>query len=151
VDKGPTFHDCAFPYDGCSWSAKFRSEPDGGWTLRGDHISNNLTADLIAAAERLSYRVAIQRNPGMPGGIGAEGATVWIPLLAGGMGVKFTQYEHQYTNRVHASQKTRIIGPLAFRVLLQFLRFDPPKRRLKGEMRVPSRQEIAALVQAAGD
>ena len=86
-----------FPYHGFAWSEKFRSEPRGGWTLRRDHISNNLTADLIAAAERLSPKLAIERNPGMPGGIGAEGATVWIPLLDGGMGVEFTQFEH----RVH--------------------------------------------------
>jgi hypothetical protein len=134
-----------FPYDGVSWSTRFRSEPDGGWTLRRDHISNNLTADLIAAAERLSRNLATTRNPGVPGGIYAEGATVWIALLDGGMGVEFSQYEHEYTNRVHASQKTRITGPLAFRVLLQFLRFELPHRRLKGELRVPDVHEIAAL------
>jgi hypothetical protein len=136
-----------FPYHGVAWSDKFRSEPGRGWTLRRDHISNNLTADLIAAAERLSAKVDTEWNPGMPGGVGAEGATVWIPLLDGGLNVEFTQYEHQNTNRVHAYQKTRITGPLAFRVMLQFLGFESPRGRLKGETRVPARQEIAALAQ----
>jgi len=54
---------------------------------------------------------------------------VWISLLDCGFGVKFTRYEHEYTNPVHASQKTRITGPLAFRVVLQFLCFEPPQRR----------------------
>src|SRR5687768_365325 len=58
-----------FPYHGFAWSEKFSSEPGHGWTLHRDHISNNLTADLIAAAERLSPRLAIERNPGMPGGM----------------------------------------------------------------------------------
>ncbi len=135
-----------YPYRNRRWKEWFKSFPEGGWKLRQDHIHNCLSADLIAAAECLTSKMDITNYPGMPGGIGAEGACVNIPLLDGSVSVEFLQYEDQYTNKVHASQKTLVTGPLAFRVLLELLGFSGPIGRLKGEKRVPKHPEVVALV-----
>src|SRR5262249_26384852 len=52
-----------FPYYGFAWSEKFRSESSGGWAFRRDHISKKLTADLIAAPQRLSPKPGHKRKP----------------------------------------------------------------------------------------
>lgn len=147
-----------YPYEGVRWSDRFKSSPrcdrygipkptlGHGWRPRRDHILNNLTADLIAAAELLGVGAEIETAGGWPGGLGAEGVVVSIPLLDGELSVAFTMSEHQTTNRVHAWQVTLVTGPLALRALVELLGFSPPGRRLRGEARAPGQKSIAEEV-----
>ena len=136
------------PYTGIAWSLEFCSIPHSdAWRLRHDHIGNGLTADLIAAAELLTLPYHDEYSGGFPGGATGEGMSTWLPFLDGGVFVDFSQYEHEYTNTVHASQITVVRGALALRYLLNFLGFEPPKRRLKGEKCVSELQHILLLLE----
>ena len=125
---------------------RFEGKGNGCWALRSDRILNNLTADVLAAAEALGGKLATKSASGMPGGIGAEVGTVWVALLDGGVGVEVTLYEHETTNRMRAYQRTTIRGPRAYRALLELLGCHWIKRRLQGESATPSHEELTQLV-----
>jgi hypothetical protein len=116
------------------------------WCLRRDHVCNELTADLLAAAEHLGGVVHARRDAGLPGGIGAEGGVVWVELLDGGVGVVTSLVESEYTNRVSGRQRTVITGPIAFRALLEVLGFDQPLRKLAGEAKAPRHEQVVEMV-----
>jgi hypothetical protein len=103
------------------------------WEPRRQGILSSLTADLLAAAQALGGRLHVRVSPGSPGGFHAEGGDVWVELLDGGVGVEVEISEHQTTNRVHAAQRTTILGAGAFRALTRTLGFDHVRRRLPGE------------------
>ena len=127
-------------------SERFEGKGTGCWALRRDPILNDMTADLIAAAEILGGRLGAHGESSFPGGIGAESSTIWVDVLDGGVGVKVVMWEHQYTNRVHARQRTTIRGSNAYRALLELLGFDWINRRLPGEVVTPSDDEIKNIV-----
>ena len=136
------------PYTGIAWSHEFCSIPHSdAWRLRHDQIGNGLTADLIATAELLALPHHDKSSGGFPGGATGEGMSAWLPFLDGGVFVDFSQYEHEYTNTVHASQITVVHGALALRYLLDFLGFEPPKSRLKGEKCISEFQHILSLLE----
>jgi hypothetical protein len=156
----PSYMQSAYPYAGPvnlsfrRTNAKDRQRylDEGGaplvptWCLRRDRVCNELTADLLAAAERLGGVVHARRDAGLPGGIGAEGGVVWVELLDGGVGVVTSLVESEYTNRVSGRQRTVITGPMAFRALLEVLGFDQPLRKLAGEAKAPVHEETVELV-----
>lgn len=125
----------------------FKGQGEGCWVLRRDAILNNLSADLLAAADLLNGKSASSGISGMPGGIGIESGKVWVSLLDGAVGVELHISEHEYTNRVSGRQRTTIRGPLAYRVLLEFLGFDYSPRKLYCESKAPSRKEIREAIQ----
>ena len=112
-----------------------------------DRIVNNLTADLLAAADHLGAESESERESGNPGGFGLDTAHVWVPVLDGGVGVEFHQGQDEWTNRMEGWQQTTIRGPRAYRVLLEFLGFKWIPRRLPGEEVRPNHQEIVKLVE----
>ena len=124
---------------------RFEGKGNGCWALRSDRILNNLTADVLAAAEALGGKLETKSVSAMPGGIGAAGATVWLALLDGGVGVDVVLCEHETTNRMRAQQRTTIRGPRAYRALLQLLGCHWIKRRLPGESATPSHEEFIQL------
>ena len=139
------------PYTGEAWAKHFISIPrSDAWKVRNDHIENGLTADLLAAVEILELSCADESEGGSPGG-NAEGMSAFLPLLDGGVFVDFTQYEQYDTNVVHARQATIVFGAMALRFLLDFLRFEPPQARLKGERQVPKPSEIRTLLRQQKD
>ena len=71
---------------------------------------------------------------------------MWVALLDGGVGVEVVLSEHEYTNRVHAGQRTTIRRPKLSRALLEFLGFKWSNRKPPGEKEHPSHGEIAKLV-----
>jgi hypothetical protein len=125
----------------------FKGRGEGCWVPRGDAILNNLSADLLAAADLLNGQSASSLVSGMPGGIGIESGKVWVALLDGGVGVELHVSEHERTNRVSGSQRTTIRGPLAYRVLLEFLGFDYSPRKLYCESKSPSREEVREAIE----
>lgn len=127
-------------------SQRFESKGKGCWALRSDEILNNLTADLLAAAETLGGKLEAESSSSMPGGIGADSGSVWLALLDGGVGVEVILWEHQFTNRVSARQRTTIRGPKAYRSLLELLGFDWINRKLPGEQVKPNHEEFRQLV-----
>jgi hypothetical protein len=131
-----------------SWEAEERFEGGGNgcWALKRDGPLNDLTADLLAAADALGAKLQTKSSSGFPGGIGAESGTVWAALLDGGVGVTVNLWEHQTTNRVHASQRTTIRGPSAYRALLELLGFDWISRKLAGESQKPSHEDYLQIV-----
>lgn len=124
----------------------FKGRGDGCWVLRRDAILNDLSADLLAAADFLQGSSSSSMLSGMPGGIGVESGKVWVGLLDGGVGVELHVSEHGHTNRVSGSQCTTIRGPMAYRVLLEFLGFDYSPRKLYCETKAPSRSEIQTTI-----
>ncbi len=148
----PDWIESGRPYGGASWRKWFVSVPDtNAWKLRRDGIHNGLTADLIATVELLGLVSNSKVESGWPGGIGAGGLTVWLPLLDGGLFVDFTEYEDQYTNAMKAYQKTLVFGAMALRYLLSSLDFQLPKGRLKGEKNIPHESEIDKLLKLQMD
>ena len=129
-------------------SQRFEGKGDGCWALQSDRILNNLTADLLAAADALGSNPETESLSSMPMGIGAEYGTVWVALLDGGVGVKVVLCENEYTNRMEARQRTTIRGPRAYRALLELLGFDWINRKLTGEQVTPRHEEIIDLVNA---
>ena len=127
-------------------SQRFEGKGNGCWALRSDGILNDLTADVLAAAEALGGKLETASSSSMPGGIGADSGTVWVSILDGGVGVEVVLCEHEYTNRMEAHQRTTIRGPRAYRALLELLGFDWINRRLTGEPATPSHQEFIQLV-----
>jgi hypothetical protein len=127
-------------------SQRFEGKGIGCWALRSDRILNNLTADLLAAAEALGGHLETKSSSSLPGGIGANSGMVWVALLDGGVGVEVELCEHEYTNRMQASQRTTIRGPRAYRALLELLGFDWINRKLTGESATPRHQEFIQLV-----
>ena len=124
------------------WYTRFEGLGEGCWAPKRDGILNNLTADLLAAAEFLGGEMHTRGSSGLPGGIGADGRFIWMKLLDGGVGVDVLVSEHEYTNRVSGFQRTTIRGPKAYRALCEFLGFDSPPRKLPGENSVPSQEEV---------
>jgi len=124
----------------------FKDRGEGCWVLRRDAILNDLSADLLAAADYLKGTSASSVISGMPGGIGVESGKVWVGLLDGGVGVELHISEHEYTNRVSGSQRTTIRGPMAYRVLLEFLGFDYSPRKLYCESVRISQSEVSATI-----
>jgi hypothetical protein len=99
------------PYSGISWSREFKSiSRSDAWGLRRDGIGNGLTADPIATVEALGLPHS-SRVDGAGFRVYAEGMSAWLPVLDGGVYVNFEMWEHQYTNQVHGSQTTRVLGP----------------------------------------
>jgi hypothetical protein len=127
-------------------SQRFESKGNGCWALRSDRILNDLTADVLAAAETLGGKLETTSSSSMPGGIGADVGTVWVALLDGGVGVEVVLCQHEYTNRMEAHQRTTIRGPRAYRAVLELLGFDWINRRLASESETPSHQEFIQLV-----
>jgi hypothetical protein len=124
------------------WYTRFDGLGEGCWAPKCDGILNNLTADLLAAAEFLGGEMQTTGSSALPGGIGADGRFIWIKLLDGGVGVDVLVSEHDYTNRVSGFQRTTIRGPKAYRVLCEFLGFDSSSRTLPGELSVPRKEEV---------
>jgi len=123
----------------------------GCWTLRTNHILNNLTADLLAAAELLGGTFKTHSSSASPGGIGADSSDIWVSLLDGGIGVQVLVWEHETTNRVSTSQATTIRGSKAYRALLELLGFKWISRKLPGESVTPSHEDYIKLVCDRGD
>jgi hypothetical protein len=128
---------------------RFEAHGMGCWTLKRDGILNDLTADLLAAADFLRGKVQADGSCSGPGGIGLDSSKVWVAFLDGGIGVEVQLYEHQSTNRVSGTQRTTIRGAKAYRALLELLGFDWINRKLEGEVKKPDRAEIAQLVEDA--
>lgn len=125
------------PYGGIPASKLFeRKGGSASWKLRSDKIGSSLTADLLAAAESLRLPRSGRVDGGSPAGVHAEGGRWWLPLLDGGLFVEFTQWEHQSTNRVCATQRVWILGTNAYRLLLDALEIALPTRRAPGESEV---------------
>jgi hypothetical protein len=125
---------------------RFEGRGIGCWTLKSDRILNDLTADLLAAADLLGGKNASKSGSSLPGGIGIDSDEIWVSLLDGGVGVDVHLLEHETTNRISGYQRTTIRGPRAFRVLLELLGFDWSNRKLFGETTAPSHAEIVAEV-----
>ena len=125
---------------------RFEGKGIGCWGLRGDRTLNPLTADLLAAADALGGKLESESSSEYPRGMGADSAKMWVALLDGGVGVEVVLWEHEYTNRVHARQRTTIRGPRAYRSLLEFLGFKWTNRKLPGEEVYSSHGEIVKLV-----
>jgi len=130
----------------CEGYERFEALGIGCWTLKGDVILNDLTADLLAAADLMGGQGASKSVSAMPGGIGIDASKVWVSLLDGGVGVDVHIMEHETTNRVIGSQRTTVRGPRAFRVLLELLGFESSKRKIFGELTAPTHTEIASQV-----
>lgn len=124
-----------------------KEAPLVAWRLRHDRVRNDLTADLLAAAELLGGEVLSKWQDGMPGGIGADFGVVWVKLLDGSVSVRTTIVESQFTNRVSGTQRTIITGPLAIRALLEVLGIDRPLRKLAGEAVAPKQEAVVELVE----
>lgn len=127
-------------------SQRFEGKGPGCWTMRADRELNDLTADLLAAADALGGKLEKESSSSSPGGIGVDSGTVWVAFLDGGVGVEVVLCEDEYTNRVKALQRTTIRGPRAYRALLELLGFDWINRRLTGETTTPSHRELIQLV-----
>ena len=119
---------------------------EGCWVPRRDAILNGLTADLLAAADLLQGSASASRASAMPCGIGMDSGRVWVTLLDGGVGVELHVSEHEYTNRLSGHQRTTIRGAMAYRVLLEFLGFDCPPRKLYCEPAPTSQSEVNATI-----
>ena len=132
------------PYEGYHRFAKGASE--GCWMLIKDKIRNNLTADLLAAAEALSGAVATNATYGPAGGYGVDTGEVWVSLLDGGVGVEVQVGEDDETGRPEGWQRTTIRGPKAYRCLLELLGFNFISEKLTGESLTPSHREIIDMV-----
>jgi hypothetical protein len=128
------------PYEGYHRFAKGAGE--GCWMLIKDKIRNNLTADLLAAAEALSGQVATNATYGPAGGYGVDTGEVWVGLLDGGVGVEVHVGQDDETGRPEGWQRTTIRGPKAYRCLLELLGFDWIDEKLNGEEYAPTRGEI---------
>jgi hypothetical protein len=128
------------PYEGYHRFAKGAAE--GCWTLIKDKIRNNLTADLLAAAEVLFGQVATNATYGPAGGYGVDTGEVWVGLLDGGVGVEVHVGQDDETGRPEGWQRTTIRGPKAYRCLLELLGFDWIDEKLNGEEYAPTRGEI---------
>jgi hypothetical protein len=126
---------------------RFEAFGIGCWTLRRDKILNDLTADLLAAADFLRGAMKSNASSAGPGGMGVDSSKVWVSFLDGGVGVEVQLYEHERTNRVSGTQRTTIRGAKAYRALLEVLGFDWINRKLEGEAEKPARDEIAQLVE----
>lgn len=132
------------PYEGYHRFAKGASE--GCWMLIKDKIRNNLTADLLAAAEALSGPVATNATYGPAGGHGVDTGEVWVSLLDGGVGVEVHVGQDDETGRPEGWQRTTIRGPKAYRCLLELLGFNFISEKLTGESLTPSHREIIDMV-----
>jgi hypothetical protein len=149
-----------YPYDGPASSCfrrltrinpyecydRFEGLGIGCWTIKRDSILNDLTADLLAAADFLQGRMKSDSVSAAPGGIGAESSKIWVSFLDGGVGVEVLLCEHERTNRVQGTQRTTIRGPKAYRALLELLGFAWINRKLEGETTAPKHEEIKDLV-----
>lgn len=117
------------------------------WKLRSNRIGSSVTADLIAVAEALGMPAQSHIDRGSPGGFHAEGGTWWLPFFDGGLYVEFTMVEHQWTNRVSATQRVWIFGSHAFRYLMESLDISPPVRQVRDDSTVWTEAERMALIQ----
>jgi hypothetical protein len=124
---------------------RFENRGVGCWTLKKDGILNDVTADLLAAGDFLRGSMRSDSTSASPGGIGVESSEIWVAFLDGGVGVDVVLYEHERTNRVTGTQRTTILGPKAYRALLELLGFDWINRKLEGESEKPVHDEIAVL------
>ena len=125
---------------------RFVGRGRGCWTLRRDHPLNDLTADLLAAAEALGGTLEWRENGSSAGSFGADSSRMWISLLDGGVGASVVVWQHQNTNRLHVQHRTTVRGPRAYRVLLELLGYDWINRKLCGERRRPTQEEIIEQV-----
>jgi hypothetical protein len=132
------------PYEGYHRFAKGAAE--GCWTLIKDKIRNNLTADLLAAAEVLFGQVATNATYGPAGGYGVDTGEVWVGLLDGGVGVEVHVGQDDETGRPEGWQRTTIRGPKTYRCLLELLGFNFINEKLTGESLTPSHREIIDMV-----
>jgi hypothetical protein len=147
----------AFPYQGLA-SSEFRFIRDvkkqfpyfrfsfnhtGGWKLRRDRFQNNVTADVLAAADFLGGKMKSDSFAYMSG---LEGDDIFIPLLDGGVTAYVRIVEHGVTNNLSGYQGTFIWGTLAYRALTAFLGFEWSPRRLTGEERVPQMKQVWDVV-----
>lgn len=105
-----------------------------------------MTADLLAAADRLGGRRESKGSRGAAGGFGADMVSVWVELLDGGIGFEFQEWQDEHTNRPEAWQRTTIRGPLAFRALLEMLGFEWVDEKLGNESDIPSQRDIKEMV-----
>ena len=152
------FMESEFPYSGRPSNAfrritrpdpsehgeRFEDRGHGCWALKRDHILNPLTADLLAAADAMGGTPETDSASTFRSHV--ERGKVWVSFLDGGVGVAVMLSEHETTNRVHASQRTTIRGPRAYRTLLELLGFDWIKRRLQCESATPCHEEIREQV-----
>jgi hypothetical protein len=142
-----------FPYQGLA-SSKFRFIRDvkeqfpyfrfsfkhaGGWKLRRDRFQNNVTADILAAADLLGGKPKSESSAYMSG---LEQDDIFIPLLDGGVTVYVRIVEHGVTCNLSGYQGTFIWGTQAYRALTTFLGFDWSPRRLSGEMQMPQARQV---------
>ena len=126
---------------------RFDGHGAGCWTLRRNDPQNDLTADLLAAAEILGGEPQSKHSSAGFGGGGVDSGNIWIDLLDGGVGVQVILTEHATSNRVAISQSTTIRGAAAYRALLQLLGFDWLQRKLKEESVRPKHQAFIELVE----
>ena len=155
VEEYVSFHDelyapqlvSGYPYKGVKWSSKFKKISDRElWKLKDDEIANNLTADLIAAAEKMRAAGMIHNEGAAFGGSGASGSNIWVAFLDGGLLVNFTLTESERTNDLSGDQKTLVGGAMCFRYLLHQLGFDPITRRIGDEQKIPTISEMDAIL-----
>ena len=132
--------------EGYEEDIRFEGKGTGCWTLRNDHELNSLTADLMACADLLGGLIEKKSSSSLPRGIGADSDKLWISFLDGGVGVHVLIWEHEFTNRVYAKQKTTIRGPIAFRTLCCFLGFEWINRKIYGEEKRTEKKEIFEFI-----
>jgi hypothetical protein len=155
VEKYVGFHDelyapqlvSGYPYNGVKWSSKFKKISGRElWKLKDDGIANDLTADLIAAAEKM-HTAGMAHNEGAAfGGSGTSGSSIWVAFLDGGLLVNFTLSESERTNALSGTQKTMVGGAMCFRYLLHQLGFDSVTRRIGDEQKIPTISEMNAIL-----
>lgn len=135
-----------FPYTNCRWKDRFAKAPGKAlWKVKRSGLGDSLSLDLIAVAERNFPTGTGESEAGAFGGAGANGGTIWIPVLDGGVLIDFTLVEDQWTNRLSAYQETIVGGSHCFRFLLAELGFQPIKRRIADEKSIPSFDQIRLL------
>jgi hypothetical protein len=125
---------------------RFQGQGIGCWVLRNNDTLNDLTADLLAAAELLGGELWTDGSSAAPGGTGVDAGAVWLKLLDGGVGAEVVLCEADRTNEVEASQVTTVRGARAFRCVVELLGFDPSIEVLPGETKAASREDITQLV-----
>ncbi len=122
---------------------RFSFKHVGGWKLRRDSFQNNVTADILAAADLLGGKLKSDSGAYMSG---LEQDDIFVPLLDGGVTVYVRIVEHGVTNNLRGYQGTFIWGTLAYRALTTFLGFDWSQRRLAGEEQIPQPKQVWDLV-----
>ncbi|MDC0200937.1 hypothetical protein OAK04_00965 [Verrucomicrobia bacterium] len=133
-----------FPYKGKT-SSHFRkvSGTNDVWTIRRDHGTNDLTADLFAVADMLGGEPSKNLESAAFGGGGVDAGSAWIALLDGGVGCEVHLYESERTNEVSVSRhRTTILGPKTYRAMTLMLGFEWSTRKLSCEESAPDKNEF---------